>query len=225
MGLLQCVTWSFHTEDPADGHLRHAAPPMDLKPHHPRGLSYRANRDGGGLGRNEPTYVEYVEKKLLHYWFHYANSYNPTFSSAFTHEGDWEHIAIKLDSSTNRPTWVQYFYHHNSCRLPWARVPKTNGHPIVHVAREAHGSYPPGARTVLGDDIMSGPLWNTAINVKRVKEEPWWGYTGGWGEVGQNSLTTGPRGPNPQRSRESAPSFGVNICVRANNTGYPIDND
>jgi hypothetical protein len=37
--LLQCVTWSFHTEDPADGRLLHAAPPLDLKPHHPRGLS------------------------------------------------------------------------------------------------------------------------------------------------------------------------------------------
>ncbi|WP_418345821.1 GNAT family N-acetyltransferase [Rhodococcus pyridinivorans] len=32
------MTWSFHTEDPADGRLRlHAAPPA-LKPHHSRGL-------------------------------------------------------------------------------------------------------------------------------------------------------------------------------------------
>jgi hypothetical protein len=37
--LLQCVTWSFHTEDPADGRLLHAATPI-LKPHHPRGLSF-----------------------------------------------------------------------------------------------------------------------------------------------------------------------------------------
>ena len=39
MDLLQCVSWSLHTEDPADGRLRHAAPPLDLKPHHHRGLS------------------------------------------------------------------------------------------------------------------------------------------------------------------------------------------
>ena len=39
MVLLQCVTWSFHTEDPADGRLLHAAPPLDLKPHHSKGLS------------------------------------------------------------------------------------------------------------------------------------------------------------------------------------------
>ena len=39
MDLLQCVSWSFHTEDPADGRLLHAAPPLDLKPHHHRGLS------------------------------------------------------------------------------------------------------------------------------------------------------------------------------------------
>ena len=39
--LLQCVTWSFHTEDPADGRLHHAAPPLSLKPHHHRGLSLK----------------------------------------------------------------------------------------------------------------------------------------------------------------------------------------
>ena len=40
MVLLQCVTWSFHTEDPADGRLLHAAPPLTLKPHHSTGLSF-----------------------------------------------------------------------------------------------------------------------------------------------------------------------------------------
>ena len=39
MDLLQCVSWSLHTEDPADGRLHHAASPLDLKPHHHRGLS------------------------------------------------------------------------------------------------------------------------------------------------------------------------------------------
>jgi hypothetical protein len=38
--LLQSVTWSFHTEDPADGRLLHATTPV-LKPHHSTGLSYR----------------------------------------------------------------------------------------------------------------------------------------------------------------------------------------
>ena len=38
MVLLQCVTWSFHTEDPADGRLLHATTPV-LKPHHSTGLS------------------------------------------------------------------------------------------------------------------------------------------------------------------------------------------
>lgn len=34
------MTWSFHTEHPPDGRLRHAAPPLNLKPHHPTGLTY-----------------------------------------------------------------------------------------------------------------------------------------------------------------------------------------
>ncbi|WP_238384896.1 TrmO family methyltransferase domain-containing protein, partial [Segeticoccus rhizosphaerae] len=29
--------------DPADGRLLHEAPPLDLKPHHPKGLSSRPN--------------------------------------------------------------------------------------------------------------------------------------------------------------------------------------
>ena len=45
--LLQCVTWSFHTEDLADGRLLHAAPPQEPKPHHHRGLSFvGGDRDG-----------------------------------------------------------------------------------------------------------------------------------------------------------------------------------
>ena len=53
MVLLQCVTWSFRTEDPADGRLLHATTPV-LKPHHSTGLSselgisYRA-ADGSEL--------------------------------------------------------------------------------------------------------------------------------------------------------------------------------
>jgi hypothetical protein len=39
VGPPRCVTWSFHTEDPADGRLHHAAPPLTLKPHHSTGLS------------------------------------------------------------------------------------------------------------------------------------------------------------------------------------------
>lgn len=44
MVLLQCDSWSFHTEDPADGRLPHAASPETLKPHHSTGLSW-----GGGF--------------------------------------------------------------------------------------------------------------------------------------------------------------------------------
>ena len=32
--------FAVHTEDPADGRLLHAAPPLTLKPHHRKGLSY-----------------------------------------------------------------------------------------------------------------------------------------------------------------------------------------
>ena len=46
MVLLQCDSWSFHTEDPADGRLPHAASPETLKPHHSTGLSYEQHVGG-----------------------------------------------------------------------------------------------------------------------------------------------------------------------------------
>jgi hypothetical protein len=42
--LLQCVTWSFHTEDPADGRLHHAASPLNLKPQVDRSLSVATDK-------------------------------------------------------------------------------------------------------------------------------------------------------------------------------------
>ena len=43
--LLQCVTWSFHNEDPADGRLLHAAPPFGPQTPPPQGT----HLDVGGV--------------------------------------------------------------------------------------------------------------------------------------------------------------------------------
>lgn len=175
-------------------------------------------RDGQGLapaGEEEPVFTRYIEKNRIEYWFNYGNSH-VLFCPGCTHEGDWEHIAIKLDSYTNKPVRVEYFYHHWSCVLPWPSVPKnSSGHPIVLVAREAHGSYPSNAADAAwSDDIMSPGTprqWPTYRNVAPVASQSWWGYSGGWGEVGSKSDYSGPMGPS---LKQKVPAFSTATDAR-----------
>lgn len=108
--------------------------------------------------------------------------------------------------------------HKESCALPWNQVPKYKGHPVVWVAKNAHGSYPAGGRPfeffgVRPDQVSGdGPLWPANRNLRNVMGEPWYGYAGGWGEVGSRASTTGPWGPNPIREADSALGFGTRKC-------------
>jgi len=165
-----------------------------------------AYRDGQGFQTDEPVYYysEYGER--IDYWFHYGFSQT---LDIFRHEGDWERISIRM-SSDMQPREVQYFQHHTSCTLPWSEVPKFKDHPIVWSAKEAHGSYPAGADTHSGDRISGdGPLWNGHLYVDNTRFLDWYGYAGGWGEVGEAEVSTGPWGPNPHRG---APGFGTDRC-------------
>ncbi len=163
---------------------------------------------GFGLQRTEPAYIRYVYGQYIQYWFFYGSSqmmlgHNPVPFSK--HEGDWEHISIRLKSD-NTPKTVAYFYHHNSCTLPWSEVPKTaSGSPMVWVAWRGHGSYPAGRNQTVGeavdgagkkyrpvDHLLSLNAAATSANTPT----PWSNYTGSWGEVGSTTNTTGPEGPS-----------------------------
>lgn len=164
-----------------------------------------AYRDGQGFGNDEPVYYSFNSGSQIVYWFHYA--YSQTLNIA-AHEGDWERIAIRLNAS-NQPQEVQYFQHHTSCTLPWSDVPKAFGRPVLWITKEAHGSYPAGADAHSGDRISgSGPLWTTSDNLDRLGEQPWYGFGGGWGEVGNFSDTTGPDAP----PHKGEPGFGTARC-------------
>jgi hypothetical protein len=81
----------------------------------------------------------------LEYWFLY------TFNDATNkHEGDWEMIAIELDTA-EQPKQAGYASHVGGLRRPWEQVEKDDSHPLVYVARGTHASYfdhkPGGHRT------------------------------------------------------------------------------
>lgn len=119
------------------------------------------------------------------------------------------------------PEGVVFSQHLTKCRVDWADVVGDDGRPTVYSAVGTHGSYPVGdARytidlpkalevlTTLQDQTStSGERWRTWNDVREVEREPWWGYGGGWGEVGGNILVnalvrelqkaqTGPAGPS-----------------------------
>lgn len=88
------------------------------------GHAYRA--DGGGI--------------VLQYWFFYA--FNDAFW-AFDHEGDWEHVSVRLDAA-GRPVGAWYARHADAAPgqwFPWEALAREGDHPVVLAGRGTHASY------------------------------------------------------------------------------------
>ena len=176
---------------------------------------------GGGLQGDEPVYYLFRSKKYIVYYFLYGNSRTKfgTTVPGTEHEGDWERIAIKLDSN-NHPRRLEYFYHYEECSLPWRDVPRygSSSQPRLVVARDSHGNYPVGflnervKSEMEGSTRPSGKVWNAAPNLENAETRNWFGFTGGWGQVGTSRGSSGPWGPNWQRTGEQAPTFMSERC-------------
>lgn len=167
-----------------------------------------ANDHHGGdpnLG-NDPVYYEYVHGRYVTYWFFYAYDVGIV---GFNHEGDWEHVSVKLDGSDHAVELATFRHDCHYDPHGWRAVPKAKGtqHPIVYVARRSHGTY---AATSLGskgtchsglhDSIGNGPTWKTWTRLEDARAEPWYGFGGGWGQDGDSVRTTGPLGPSRYKS-------------------------
>ena len=156
------------------------------------------------------VYVDYVAGDHLTYWFLYGFSDAPAafdVVNVFDHEGDWERLAVRLDSS-DRPVTVAYFQHNGHCVLPWSAAPKSGTHPVVYSARGTHASYATaGAHPIPvpvypdPDDVTDrGVTWSTWDVLLPVRDQPWYGYGGAWGQVGSSRYATGPLGPSAFKS-------------------------
>lgn len=155
---------------------------------------------GGGTG--SPVYVQRYPRAIM-YWFLYGYNDGP---ASFNHEGDWERIAVRL-TKKNKPFKVVFWRHGKPCYVRWKNVRKYKGHPVVFSASGTHASYARKGRHKVDvpylpdfyDRTSKGKRWKTWRNLDRVRKQPWWGYGGGWGEVGETKHTTGPTGPAPFR--------------------------
>ena len=158
----------------------------------------------GGEGTTAPVYYDYAAGAWITYWFFYG--YND-FTARFNHEGDWERLSVYLDRN-NRAIGVYYSAHHGGCRIG-----KPTGRPVAYAAKGSHANYPKPGTYTSGQDHASdqGPAWSTQNRLARLSAQPWYGYGGGWGEVGEFSDTTGPLGPH-RVYKPSAPPAGAAAC-------------
>jgi hypothetical protein len=114
------------------------------------------------------------------------------------HEGDWERVTVYLDERDPEgaaPASVGFYRHSTTTFLRWDRVEKDGSHPVAYAAIGSHASLPePGFGFIdVGD--RDGPRWQTADELERVEEAPWYGFGGAWGRVGKVRESTGPVGP------------------------------
>lgn len=180
------------------------------------------------------------------YWMFYGLSQPPGPKAVlrrFRHEGDWERISVLLEhrggSDSYVPVSVRYHFHDENRDVPWhavRRVAAESGgaatHPVAYIAKTSHASYPRAGRyeeefrvrgrrvEVVHDEGIACPdcpQWETWQVLRRVTDEPWYGFGGAWGEVADNPLeprgTTGPLGPSRYKTpgvaadpEETAPS-------------------
>jgi hypothetical protein len=178
-----------------------------------------------------PVYYQFAPGNYVAYWFFWPYSVPGQGALGVVgaeHQGDWEHIVVRLDDA-NKATAVEYFFHHWWKSVGWAAVERIEDtHPIVYAAEEGHGSYwstDCDFRVVPGLDprgrtfdrcSASGPRWETWENLHSTNAEPWYGFGGAWGKVGgyelgappgeafSNKDTTGPPGPHPDLDPTSA---------------------
>ena len=157
----------------------------------------------GGTGTTAPVYYEFHSQQFVTYWFLYG--FNDAPASLTDHEGDWEQIAVHLNGD-NQATEVAFYQHGGPCKLPWSSVRKNaTGHPVAFSASGTHASYPRAGSFNGGIDVTArGPRWRTWQHLRSLRARAWYGYGGGWGEVGEIADSTGPLGPSP--FKESAPS-------------------
>jgi len=120
------------------------------------------------------------------------------------HEGDWEHVTVRVAKDTYQMLDV-YFAQHSDGQLlaqpadssqqGYALLPGTT-RPIVYSARSSHASYSKAGETVrlagLANDYTGeGKTWDTSrwmVDISKLPAGSWLDYPGRWGKPGEEEL-------------------------------------
>jgi hypothetical protein len=153
-------------------------------------------------------------KLALQYWLFYVfNNWNNL------HEGDWEMVQLVFDAPNaaealrRSPAEIGYSQHEGAERAGWDddKLERVDGtHPVVHPAAGSHANFydealylGSSASEGVGCDDTRGPTFDVRPVVRTipsdpqaaVREYPWLGFEGRWGEL-HPSFFNGPTGPN-----------------------------
>ncbi len=159
-----------------------------------------------------PVYVDQRKEEVdgepglrLTYWLLYGINEPRTadgIEEHLVHEGDWEGVDVLLQrSGTDAYVPVSLVLHGDGERreVPWnkdllrAKDPSSGKatRPLLIAAQGSHTMFPGSGRS-----CEECPIWRTWREVAEVRELWWYGFGGAWGDVGPDSLTTGPLGPH-----------------------------
>lgn len=171
----------------------------------------------------------------IQYWFFHA--FNGREGWHVTHEGDWEHVTIRVSNDAEPKLKWAYISAHGLASGGWAEPASdsytgpelrltSSGRPVIYSALGSHASYRgPGAysrgrfksrdRTADG-----GPVWDTAadlvlveVNGKRPAGDAhrWLDFPGHWGAIRKLAwpfAASGPLGPSHQTPWRAEPAKG-----------------
>jgi Vacuolar protein sorting-associated protein 62 len=122
---------------------------------------------------------------LVQYWFFYPFN---DFHVLFDHDGDWEHVTVRLDSR-GRPLGAWYARHAWSAPgrwFEWRRLEREGDHPVVLSARGSHASYAEPDDVLFWDDACGSRV---PADAERLGCRVWRTWASGTGGI----VNTGPR--------------------------------
>jgi len=147
-----------------------------------------------------------AKRIVLEYWLFYPfdlySTTDPPGEFWQDHEGDWEAVAVVLDSN-EKPLLVGTSRHCTGARRDWARVKRRGTHPLVSVALGSHANYfgpgefaheqrcwPEVAISIfkaygvpVTDHVAAGATIAPAVVPVTAKTPPWMAFAGKWGEA------------------------------------------
>jgi hypothetical protein len=152
---------------------------------------------------------------LVQYWFFYPFN---DFHVLFDHEGDWEHVTIRLDAR-ERPLGAWYARHAWSAPgkwFSWEELEREGEHPVVLSSRGSHASYADDEDVLFWDRTCGSRV---PAKAARLGCRVWRTWASGSGGI----VNTGPRDwPQPRAAFVSWPGeWGTQGWMRRDTGGPP----
>ena len=167
---------------------------------------------------------------IIEYWFHSDFSRGGPFGLG-AHQGDWEGVAALVRAGFPEPEVfthrliAMYFAAHNrgswTCAqdMEWTRDENGQLHPEAFAALGSHATYSkPGSHwnRMYWENASRGRPWNTWKTLRPLVLEPYFGFSGGWGQANIFAFRSGPMPPSsfkkmPNENLPSCPSRPTSI--------------